>query len=98
MELSIIYPENTFKNKVIFDFDFDLFNKILGNSDEFWKVASLWWKILRQSSKIYDYTQYIILKEEQIINKERNFKNNLNKFLEYFPEFKKIVEMRQKKF
>ena len=39
-----------------------------------------------------------ILKEEQIINKERNFKNNLNKFLEYFPEFKKIVEMRQKKF
>ena len=53
--------------------------------------------LLRQSSKIYDYTQYIITKNQQNINKELIFKKNLLKFCKYFPKFRNIVEKRQKK-
>jgi choline kinase len=53
-------------------------------------------KILRQSSKIYDYTQYLISKDQQAINKEISFKKNLIKFCKCFPNFRNIVERRQK--
>jgi hypothetical protein len=54
-------------------------------------------KILRQSSKIYDYTQYILLKDQPIINKIINYKKNLIEFCKFFPKFKNIVKKRQNK-
>ena len=92
-----LYPANTFRNNNFFDYQ--LFHKISRNSDEFWQSCFIMLenKILRQSSKIYDYTQYIILKDQQIINKEINFKKNLVEFCKYFPKFKNIIEIRQKK-
>ena len=32
-------------------------------------------KISGQSSKVYDNTQYILLKDQSVINKEINYKN-----------------------
>ena len=92
-----LYPANSFKKKEFFDLD--LFNKISKDSDEFWQSCFIILEniILRQSSKIYDYTQYIILKNKSNTNKEIIYKNNLIKFLEYFPEFRETVDMRQKK-
>ena len=92
-----LYPPNSFRNKDFFDYQ--LFNKISKNSDEFWQSCFIMIEnnLLRQSSKIYDYTQNIILKEKQIINKERNYRKNLIEFCKYFTDFKNIVEMRQKK-
>ena len=92
-----LYPANTFRNNNFFDYQ--LFNKTSRNSDEFWQSCFIMMenKILRQSSRIYDYTQYIISKEQKIINKEINFKKNLVKFCKYFPKFRNVVEIRQKK-
>ena len=92
-----LYPANSFKNKYFFDYQ--LFNKISENSDEFWQSCFIMMenKTLRQSSKIYDYTQYIILKDRPVNNKEINYKASLIKFCEYFPEFINIIDMRQKK-
>ena len=92
-----LYPANSFKKNIFFDLS--LFNKISNNSDEFWQSCFIMMenKILRQSSKIYDYSQYILIKEKSVFEKEINYKNNLIEFLEYFPEFKTVVEMRQKK-
>lgn len=92
-----LYPSNSFRNNNFFDYD--LFNKTSRNSDEFWQSCFIMMenRTLRQSSKIYDYTQYIILKDQQIINKEIIYVNNLIEFCKYFPEFRNVVEMRQKK-
>jgi hypothetical protein len=92
-----LYPANTFKNNDFFDYQ--LFHKTSRDSDEFWQSCFIMMenKILRQSSKIYDYTQYIILKDQHIINKEINFKKNLIEFCKYFPKFRNIIEIRQKK-
>ena len=93
-----LYPANCFRNKDFFDNQ--LFYKISRNSDEFWQSCFIMIenKILRQSSKIYDYTQNIILKDQLFIKKEINYRKNLIEFSKYFPEFKNIIEMRQKKF
>ena len=92
-----LYPANSFKNKDFFDYQ--LFNKISRNSDEFWQSCFIMIenKILRQSSKIYDYTQYILLKNQSIINKEIKYKKNFIEFCKFFPKFRNIIEMRQNK-
>ena len=92
-----LYPANSFKNKDFFDYQ--LFNTISRNSDEFWQSCFIMIenKILRQSSKIYDYTQYILLKNQSIINKEIKYKKNLIEFCKFFPKFRNIIEMRQNK-
>lgn len=58
-----LYPSNSFRNNDFFDYK--LFNKISRNSDEFWQSCFIMMenKILRQSSNIYDYTQYILSKK-----------------------------------
>lgn len=95
-----LYPKNSFKNSYFFNTK--MFLKISKNSDEFWQSCFLMieQKILRQSSKIYDYTQYIILEKDiKLLKKKR--KRKLTKyfrtFLKYFPNFNKIIEFRQNK-
>ena len=92
-----LYPANSFRNKDFFDYQ--LFNKISRNSDEFWQSCFIMIEniILRQSSKIYDYTQYILLKDQPVFNKEINYKKNLIEFSKFFPKFRKVVEKRQNK-
>jgi len=92
-----LYPANSFLNKDFFDNQ--LFTQISKNSDEFWQSCFIMMenRLLRQSSKIYDYTQYIIVKDQPIINKEINYKKNLIKFCKYFSGFRKVVERRQSK-
>ena len=92
-----LFPANSFSNSDFFDYQ--LFSKTSRNSDEFWQSCFIMIedKILRQSSKIYDYTQYLLLKNQQDINKEIKYKNNLIKFCKFFPNFRKIVENRQNK-
>jgi GT2 family glycosyltransferase len=92
-----LYPANTFKNNDFFDYQ--LFHKTSRDSDEFWQSCFIMMenKILRQSSKIYDYTQYILLKDQPVINKEENYKKNLIEFCKFFPKFRNIVEKRQNK-
>ena len=92
-----LYPVNSFKKSDFFDYQ--LFNEISRNSDEFWQSCFIMIenKILRQSSKIYDYTQYILLEDQPTINKEINYKKNLNKFCKFFPKFRNIVKKRQNK-
>jgi len=92
-----LYPSNSFKNNDFFDYK--LFNKISGNSDEFWQSCFIMIenKTLRQSSKIYDYTQYILLEDQTIFTKEINYKRNLIEFCKFFQNFRKVVEMRQNK-
>ena len=92
-----LYPANSFRSYQFYDYI--LFNKTSRNSDEFWQSCFIMMenKILRQSSRIYDYTQYLISIDQQAINKEINYKKNLIEFCKYFPQFRNIVEMRQKK-
>ena len=92
-----LYPANSFSNNHFFDNQ--LFNKISRKSDEFWQSCFIMIenKTLRQSSKIYDYTQYIISGRQKTTNKEVNYTKNLIEFCKYFPKFRNIVEMRQKK-
>jgi len=93
----ILYPANSFRNNDFFDFQ--IFNKTSRNSDEFWQSCFIMIenKILRQSSKIYDYTKYILLKDKPVIKKEIDYKKNLIKFCKFFPEFINVVEKRQSK-
>ena len=54
-----LYPKNIFRNHSFFNKE--LFLKITNDSDEFWQSCFIMIenKILRQSSKIYDYTNYL---------------------------------------
>ena len=56
----ILYPKNFFRNNYFYDIN--LYSKITNNSEEFWESAFIILedKILRQSSKIFDYTKYLI--------------------------------------
>ena len=92
-----LYPQNYFKDNKFFDSD--LFLKLTNDSDEFWQSCFIMIenKTLRQSSKIYDYTKYII--NDSNTNKEKKiiFEKIKLSFFEYFPEFKNIIENRQQK-
>ena len=92
-----LYPKNIFTNKAFFNNQ--LFLKISNDSDEFWQSCFIMIdnKIVRQSSKIYDYTNYII--DDSIMNFKKNNTHEklLKSFLNYFPKFKEIINQRQKK-
>ena len=92
-----LYPKNIFTNKIFFNNE--LFLNISNNSDEFWQSCFIMIenKILRKSSKIYDYTSYII--DYSIMNnKKKNvYKKLLKSFINYFPKFTEIIDERQKK-
>ena len=92
----ILYPRNYFLNKTFYDSK--LFRKIAKNSNEFWESCFIMIenKILRQSSKIYDYTKYIINNNNNV-NKALLYEEIKSLFLINFPEFKKIIEKRQHK-
>ena len=96
----ILYPKHFFQNK--FFYKQDLYLNLSKNSDEFWQSAFIIMedKILRQSSKIFDYTKYII----NYINYKEYFHNKINlfekiklSFLNYFPKFNESLIKRQNK-
>ena len=70
-----LYPPYFFKNNTFYDSK--LFLDITKDSDEFWQSCFIMIenKILRQSSKIYDYTKYII--------NDNNYNINYKKKKEY---------------
>lgn len=92
-----LYPPYTFQNKDFYNEK--LFLDISKDSDDFWQSCFiiLDGKILRQSSKIYDYTKYII-NYFDFTNKIKNYDIIKKKFLITFPMFGKILDLRQNKF
>ena len=93
-----LYPKNYFKNRTFYDSK--LFMDISKNSHEFWESCFIMIenKILRQSSKIYDYTKYIIDdNNNNHVEKKLLFEKIKSSFLKYFPELKGIIENRQHK-
>ena len=92
-----LFPPKTFKSRMFYYSE--LFYKISKNSVDFWLSCFIMLenKVLRQSSKIYDYTQYIINKNEFINENQESIKTNLLRLFSLFPWFKNIVERRQKK-
>ena len=54
-------------------------------------------RVLRQSLKIFDFSNYIINKNEFINENSIIYEQSLRRMLFYFPWFKKIVHKRQKK-
>lgn len=94
----VLFPPNSFKNKIFYNLE--LFSKISSNSIDFWVSCFIMLenKILRQSSKIYDYTQYIINNNEFINDFDKNsMEKNLIKLFFYLPWFKNIIKRRQNK-
>ena len=96
----ILYPKNYFQNLKFYDNQ--LYMKISNNSDDFWQSAFIIIedKTLRQSSKIFDYTKYLIDDNDY----KKFYKNQLNlleeiklSFLQYFPEFNDLIKKRQNK-
>ena len=94
-----LYPAKCFKFRTFYNIN--MFKRVSKKSDEFWQSCFIMieGRNLRQSSKIYDYTKYIINKNStEFINNKINLFTNLRKsFLNYFPWFKKIILKRQHK-
>ena len=95
----ILYPKNFFTNKLFYDQD--LFIK-LNISEDFWQSAFIIIedKILRQSSKIFDYTKYLINNinyKKNYINKKRLLEKEKFEFIKLFPNFNYFIEKRQQK-
>ena len=96
----ILYPKNYFQNP--FFYDEKLLSKISHISEEFLESAFIIIddKILRQSSKIFDYTKYIInISNYETIykNKQKLLQNDELLFLNIFPEFNESIKKRKKK-
>ena len=91
-----LYPSGVFKNGKFYNNN--IFLKISKESDEFWQSCFIIIedKILRQSSIIYDYTQYLI-NNKNLYDKKTIFENITKIFIKYFPNFQKKVELRQQK-
>ena len=96
----ILYPKNFFQNSLFYDHL--LFQKSTYNSEDFWHSAFIIIedKILRQSSRIFDFTKYLI----DDINYEEYFKKKkliLEKskisFLFYHYNFIDYINQRQNK-
>ena len=92
-----LYPKNYFKNDRFLDDE--LFLKITKDSDEFWQSCFIIIenKSLRQSSKIYDYSRYIINNSDIDYDKKKFFETIKLSFIKYFPIFSKSIKNRQQK-
>lgn len=90
-----LYPKNYFKNDRFLDDE--LFLKITKDSDEFWQSCFIIIenKSLRQSSKIYDYSRYIINNSDIDYDKKKFFETIKLSFIKYFPIFSKSIKNRQ---
>ena len=95
----ILLPKNFFQTVLYYDKDLFLRSNV---SEEFWQSAFIIMedKILRQSSKIFDYTKYLI----NDINYSEFHQNKLLlveqeklNFLKEFPNFFEFIKKRQKK-
>ena len=96
----ILYPKNFFKNELFYNES--LFLQISNNSEDFWQSAFIMLedKILRQSSKIFDYTQYLlndINNQSLYMNKTLLLKQNKISFIKQFPYFNDTIKKRQNK-
>ena len=96
----ILYPKKFFQNK--FFYDLELFSKIKSNSEEFWQSCFIIMedKILRQSSKIFDYTKYLINdinNKEFNINKKKLLEKSKLSFIREFSNFNDYIKKRQNK-
>ena len=89
-----------FQNNLFYDEN--LFSKITNNSEDFWESAFIILvdKILRQSSKIFDYTKYLIdnYNYEDIIMENIKMLEQIKlSFIKNFPNFNNIIKQRQNK-
>ena len=96
----ILYPKKFFKNKSFYDYD--LFIKSTNNSEDFWETSFIIMenKILRQSSRIFDYTNYVIDDinyNNYYINKKKLLEKSKFSFINYFYHFKDFIKTRQNK-
>ena len=96
----ILYPKNFFKNSLFYNEN--LFLKISNDSEEFWQSAFIMLedKILRQSSKIFDYTRYLLNDINNtflFINKTRLLEEKKIFFMKEFPKFNETIIKRQNK-
>ena len=96
----ILYPKNFFQNHLFYDKD--LYLNLSQNSEEFWQSAFIIMedKILRQSTKIFDYTKYLINDinyKNYFLNKKYLFEKAKISFLKYFPNFNDSLLKRQNK-
>ena len=94
----ILYPKNYFQNSLFYD-------KQLNGADiseEFWESAFIIIedKILRQSSKIFDYTKYLLNEsntEEFKKDKRISFEKDKVSFIKIFPNFYDSLKKRKRK-
>lgn len=96
----ILYPKNFFQNHLFYDKD--LYLNFGQNSEEFWQSAFIIMedKILRQSTKIFDYTKYLlnyINYKNYFLNKKNLFEKAKISFSKYFPNFNDSLLKRQHK-
>lgn len=95
----ILYPKNYFRNKLFYDQDLFIKANI---SEDFWQSAFIIIedKILRQSSKIFDYTKYLINNinyKKKYIDKKGLLEKEKLAFIKLFPNFDYFIKQRQKK-
>ena len=91
-----LFPPYTFRNKYFFNLNF--FLNVSKESDVFWQSCFIIIenKVLRQSSKIFDYSEYLI-NDQSFFEKKEILERIKDRFIFFFQNFTKIVEMRQKK-
>ena len=91
-----LFPPYPFRNKYFFNLKF--FLNVSKESDVFWQSCFIIIdnKVLRQSSKIFDYSEYLI-SDQIFFEKKETLEKIKDRFINYFQNFTKIVEMRQKK-
>ena len=92
----ILFPNNFFKSNNFFQYD--LFMKIANCCEDFWESAFIMLedKTLRQSSKIFDYTKFLLIKYNYYNNNEILEQNKLS-FIKEFPNFYETIIKRQTK-
>ena len=96
----ILYPKNFFHEQNFYDEK--IFLKIVNNSGEFWQSAFIIKEdnILRQSSKIFDYTEYLlndINYEEHFKFKRELFEQIKKSFSLMFPTFESCIKKGKRK-